>query len=345
MEGKVRIGFIGCGKHATRDLYPNIARIPELELVATCDLIEGLAKRNAQLYGAKAYYTDFEKMLSEEELDAVMIVGSPDMHTELGVACLKHGVHIFVEKPIATTLEKAKLLVETADKVGKFGQVGHNMRHATAYKLVKRIIDSEEFGKPILIESKYFTPGPWEPWPQWGLSELDWTYMLVQGIHPIDLARHFMGEVVSVAGNRSTSPTGRQAFSVSMCFDSGAVGLVNLAASCPNWQTRLEIVGDANAVLIVENMMQLRYEHENHWAEEHDFNEPVIAQTWNVATRDNSEQRVGYLGEMEHFANCILTNTQPYPNLWDGYQAMVIAKAILESIKTGKVVNIPTLDN
>lgn len=337
---KVRLGFIGCGRHATNDLYPNIARIPELELVVTCDLVEELARRNARLYGASSYYTSFEKMLSEEELDAVMIVGPPQMHTELGIACLEHGVPIFVEKPPAFSLEAAKQLAETADKTGKFGQVGYMMRFATAHQLAKRIIDSEEFGRPILMESKFFTPSPWEPRTAWGLSELDWTYMLVQGLHPIDLARYFMGEIISLAAKGCVSKTGRQAFAVTLQFESGAVGILNLASSSPYSQTRIEITGDICTFLCVDNMSKLRYERTDSWAKTQNFDEPSLAQIWENPLVDNSNKRVGFLGEMEHFAQSILSNREPSSNLWDGYKAMLIAQAIIESVKTGQTVQI-----
>ncbi len=336
---KVRLGFIGCGMHATNDLYPNIAQIPELELVATCDLVKELAERNARLYGASNHYTNFERMLSEEELDAVIIVGSPKLHTELGIACLEHGVHIFVEKPPAISLGDAKQLAETADRVGKFGQVGHMMRFATAHQLAKRIINVEEFGSPILMESKFFTSTPWEPRTTWGVSDLDWTYMLVQGIHSIDIAIYFMGEVVSVGARRCVSEkTGRQAFAVNLQFKTGAIGILNLASSSPYLQTRIEITSDLCACLCVDNMNKLRYEQTNSWAKSYNFDEPNLAKSWENPLIDDSNKRIGFLGEMKHFAHSILSNTEPSPNLWDGYKAMLIAQAIIESTKSGKTV-------
>ena len=110
--GSVRIGFIGCGRHSTASLYPNFAKIPQLELVATCDLIPELAKRNARLFGALRHYTDYGKMFEEEDLDAAFVVGPPAMHVDVGKACLEAGLHLFVEKPPAGTPEAAMELVE-----------------------------------------------------------------------------------------------------------------------------------------------------------------------------------------------------------------------------------------
>lgn len=331
---KVRLGFIGCGKHATRDLYPNICHIPGLELVATCDLDIDLARRNARLFGATSHYTDYEEMIENEVLDAVMIVGPPGMHTELGMACLQRGLNIFVEKPIATTVELAKSIAKCADRVGRYGQVGFNMRHAPSCNIAKKIIDDDKFGTPVLFETKYFTQGPWEPWPQWGLEELDWTYMLVQGVHAIDISRYFMGDISSVSAAWCKADNGRQGCAVSMEFASGAVGVMSLAASSPVWETRIEVAGSNSAVVRVDNLMELHHKYDN---------EPAMHSTWVPATRDFSDRRVGYIGEMEHFTECILNNTRPTPDLWDGYYAAVAADAIIKSIRTRRVVDIRSI--
>ena len=73
----LRIGFVGCGTHATAAWYPNFFTIPELELRACCDVQPHLAERNARFFGAPHWYTDLAKMLDQEALDAVMVVG-PD---------------------------------------------------------------------------------------------------------------------------------------------------------------------------------------------------------------------------------------------------------------------------
>ena len=92
---RARIAFVGCGTHATRSLYPTIHTIPQMELVAVCDLREDLARRNARNFGALRWYVDVEEMLEKEELDGAIIVGPPQMHCEVGKKCLSAGLPIF----------------------------------------------------------------------------------------------------------------------------------------------------------------------------------------------------------------------------------------------------------
>jgi len=82
---QARVAFIGCGRHATSHLYPCLAQIPELRLMAVCDLNEKLARRNARLVGAERWYTDADELLEKEpKLDGAMIVGQPQMMKALG---------------------------------------------------------------------------------------------------------------------------------------------------------------------------------------------------------------------------------------------------------------------
>lgn len=335
----VKVGFVGCGRHASNDLYPQICRIPALELVATCDLVEDLAKKNAKVFGAGSYYVNLETMLANEELDAVMIVGPPQMHVDLGIECLKRGLHIFVEKPVALTVEDSRKLVDAAELAGKFGMVGHMMRHSPPIALAKRIMDCEQFGKPMFIESKYYTSGPREPRKFWGLDDLRWTYMLVQGLHPIDLAHYFLGDMKNVSAKLAEGKDGRLAFAIAAEFTNGGVGHLNLSSCFPGWETRLEITGDAGAFLSLENMSKLRYSEAQPWSGDFSYREPSLSKIWEVSPYDQGE-RIGYRDELGHFVQCIISNTRPMPDLRDAYRAMVVARSALQSVESADTVSI-----
>ena len=122
---KIRVAFIGCGGMSSQ-LQQCIPMVPEFEFVATCDLVEEKAKANARKFGALRHYTDYHKMLQNEELNAIAVVGRPEdkLHRDIGIECLKRGYHIYTEKPPATTPEGAKMLVDASIESGKTGMVG-----------------------------------------------------------------------------------------------------------------------------------------------------------------------------------------------------------------------------
>ncbi|MBC8231167.1 Gfo/Idh/MocA family oxidoreductase [bacterium] len=158
---KIRVAFIGCGGMSSQ-LQKCIPLIPEFEFVATCDLIEEKAKGNARKFGALSYYTNYDEMLNAEELDAVAVVGRPEdkLHRDIGIECLQRGYHIYTEKPPATTVEGAKMIVDAMKKSGKTGMVGTMWRHAPAHRMAKQFMDEESFGEPCQYQTRYLAPTP-----------------------------------------------------------------------------------------------------------------------------------------------------------------------------------------
>src|SRR6266508_4954118 len=127
-----RIAFVGAGNHATESLYPNIAHIPEFDLVAVCDLLPEKARYAARKYGAPESFTDVETMLDRVQPQGVCICGQPAMHYEVGMQVLQRGIPVFMEKPPAPTLAQAKALAG-ADKLhNSWGMVGFMKRFAPA---------------------------------------------------------------------------------------------------------------------------------------------------------------------------------------------------------------------
>ncbi|MCC6443752.1 MAG: Gfo/Idh/MocA family oxidoreductase [Armatimonadetes bacterium] len=102
--------------HVTANLYPALDPIPWVYLVAACDLKEDLARRNTRRLGARAWYTDMDKMLTESGAEGVLAVGDPQMHVTVGPEVLKRGLPLFVEKPSAIDTEEARKLAQAAEK-------------------------------------------------------------------------------------------------------------------------------------------------------------------------------------------------------------------------------------
>ena len=83
---QIRIAFIGCGGMSSQ-LQRCIPMIPEFNFIATCDLVEERAQSNARKFGALRHYTNYDEMLSNEELNAVAVVGRPEdkLHRDIGI--------------------------------------------------------------------------------------------------------------------------------------------------------------------------------------------------------------------------------------------------------------------
>ena len=139
---KTVFGLIGAGKLANAQHLPNFARTQHAKLKTVCDLREDTAKEAQEKYGAPRWETDHKKVLADSEIDAVLIAVRPDRHAELTVEALDAGKHVYVEKPLAETVEDCGLAVEAQERSGRSVAVGFNRRFAPAYRKAKELLDS-----------------------------------------------------------------------------------------------------------------------------------------------------------------------------------------------------------
>ncbi len=134
---EVRVGLIGAGEQG-RVLLESCLRIPGVRIAALCD-IWGYSRQYASgylgKYGQKpVVYEDYRDMLAKERNLQAAIVASPDwMHAEHAVACLEAGLHVYCEKEMSNSLEKARSMVATARRTGKLLQIGHQRRSNPRY--------------------------------------------------------------------------------------------------------------------------------------------------------------------------------------------------------------------
>jgi predicted dehydrogenase len=307
-------------------------------LVACCDLKAELAERNAHFFGARRWYTDLSAMLTQEQLDAVMVVGPPVMHYECGKQVLAAGLHLMMEKPAALRTEQVCELAELAEAKGLITQIGHNMRHAPGVRKFRQLMATPEFGKLLYLESRYFMPSPM--WHDTGGVRTGWNYMIFQAVHAVDLARHVGGEIISVYATHSVGQGGRFALLCAATFADGATGAITLTGCTPNWTCQLEAAGDARAHLRLVNLHTLHFE--PHTDESGYHPSPGIpGYYWAPATRDNAEVRSGYWGEMQAFAHAVQTGQPNVPTLRDAHRAMLICDAILDSIDRRMPIDLP----
>ena len=330
MNAPVKVGFVGCGSQASAAWYPNFATIPELDLVACCDRVAEKAERNARFFGARRWYTDLGKMLGQEDLDAVMVVGPPAMHYGCGKQVLEAGLPLMMEKPPAPRTEQAQELAELAEAKGLITQVGHNMRHAPGVRKFRELMGTPEFGRLLFLESRYFMPSPM--WHETAGHRPGWSYMIFQSTHAVDLARFVGGEILSVYATLSVGQGGRFGVACAVDFEGGAVGTITLTGCTPNWTCKLEAAGDARAHLRLVNLHTLEFE--PHTPEGGYRPSPGIpGHIWTPATRDNAERRGGYWGQMQAFGQALLSGKPDSPTLRDAYQAMRVCEAMLDSIE------------
>lgn len=252
-KGSVRLGWIGCGQHSKRDLLIEVVNLKSLHKTAICDLNKDLVKSCAEQFGFNQFYTDYIEMFENESLDAVVVVGSPELHERVAFEALKRGVHVFCEKPVSLSSRTIKNLSELAHEKKCKTQVGHFLRYAPAIVELHSNLKNQFIGKPTSFTGTYHTFGPWELRTEWNSTSLLETYLYVQGIHLIDLVEHLLGPIKSIQSAFSISETNRISVSCLVELQSGIKGTLELSSSAPSWSTTFNILTDKQLEVSVEN--------------------------------------------------------------------------------------------
>jgi Oxidoreductase family, NAD-binding Rossmann fold len=140
MAKRVRVGVIGCGVIAQVMHLPHLLELDELfELTALCDLSEPTAQACALRYGQPHAYTNWEQMLEDEPLDAVLVLTSGS-HAPVAIAAARAGMHVLVEKPMCLNLDEGVQMVETANAAGVRLMVGTMKRYDPAYERLLEVL-------------------------------------------------------------------------------------------------------------------------------------------------------------------------------------------------------------
>ncbi len=335
-ERRVRLAVIGCGPHSLTCLQPCIALIPTFDYVAVYDRHAERAALGLR-FGAKRCYQNVAELFAGEEIDAAVVAGPPAMNYEMGLACAEAGVHVFVEKPPAATVAAARALADAVRVRGLVGMVGTMWRHAPAIGVQKRLIGDDTFGRAVAFHGTHLTHGDFVTGPGGrGGGSLAWRFMLDQGCHMADCTRFLMGPVRSVTAGASTASTRRDQFSLSalLAFVGGATGTLLLASHAAVMSPSVTVVGEMGEAVTVRQLTALeRYPLTD------DLADPAlrarVTQTWAHGTTYRGVGRPGHLEALEHFARAIVTGTPAAPSLDDGWRALRLCEAMLESAEGG----------
>ena len=154
---KLRIGIIGCGGIANSHMKAYLT-MPDVEIVAGCDIVPGRAaaymKRHG-VEGAKTDYKDHREMLADKslKLDAVSVCTYNRQHAPCAIDALNAGVNVLLEKPLCVTMEEAYAIQEAEKKSGKVLSIGFQPRFDANMQMIKKIVQSGELGDVYYIQT------------------------------------------------------------------------------------------------------------------------------------------------------------------------------------------------
>jgi predicted dehydrogenase len=192
MDQQVRIGFVGTGGIANHHLN-QLKALPNAQIVGLADLAEDRAKAAAETFGGAAY-SDYRVMLDEVEMDALYVCVPPFAHQDAEIRAARRGIHLFVEKPVALTLEKAQEIAAVVRETGVMSSVGYTLRYFKGTAQAQKLLEGREIA---MVTSHRWGGIPGVPW--WSVMEQSGGQLVEMTTHQVDLMRLLAGEVVEVS--------------------------------------------------------------------------------------------------------------------------------------------------
>lgn len=344
----IRIGIIGCGSITRQRHAPEYYSNKNCEIVAFSDPNIERAKELAQKYGGKAYQ-NYEDIVNDPTIDAVSVCSPNYTHAEITIKALRSGKHVLCEKPMATNLEDARLMIETAKRSGKILMIGHNQRFAPAHREARRILERGEMGKVITFNTLFKHRGP-EFWSIEGATSWffnkDRAFFGVLGdlgIHKIDLMRWLLNdEILEV---NSTTCTLDKKYKDGRLIDvednaicilktsKGTIGTMEV--SWTNYGLEIN-----STILYCEKGVMKLYTHpEYDLIIERENGEEIYYKLGGISTNVRQIRS----GVIDAFIDSIINNKPPEVSGEDGYEALKIVLACLKSAKERQWITIEAL--
>jgi predicted dehydrogenase len=346
----VGIGVLGCGPIAQFAHFDACRKAGNAELYAICDLADDLRERMAEIHQPKVVYSNFDAMLADPKVKAVIIAIADQFHVAAALKAIEAGKHVLVEKPLGTTIESCRDLRDKAAAAGAVVQVGNNRRFDPGITFARKFI-AEEMGQRIALKSWYYDsvyrytmtdnlqPIPFtsakalrpEGNPK---SDRRRYYLLTHGSHLVDTARLLGGPIAAVRA-RLLERFDCYCWFIDVDFEDGSLGHLDLQIPVKgDFQEGFQVFGENGSV---SGRVYLPWFHKSSDVE-------------CFRARDRQFHRVlgedayTYKLQIEAFAETILRGApQLGATLDDGLAAVQAMVAIARSVETGEWIELAGL--
>jgi len=316
----LKLGLIGCGTIG-RTHAECVSKIPQGRFVAYCDAVEAAANALLDEFGGQYATDDPARLMADDSLDAIYICTHHDSHAPLAIAAAEAGKHIFIEKPLALSIEQCQAVAEAIERAGVYLMPAFKMRYYPLIRKAHQFIPSPQVLVGQMMDCRW-DDDAWYQDPVKGGANVH-----SQGCHTTDILRYLAGsEPVRIwaAGGTLTHP-GHPCIDqcvASIQFANGHVAAwIQGDAALPQLVSKFyfELFGDGKSVQLYDRLKKATFfDGQRTWTEQ----------------RDEEE---GFQLENVEFLEALSQGRQPALTVQDGIQATRIVLAADEAIRTGQV--------
>ncbi len=348
---EVRIGIIGIGNMGSAHLqclYHHEVR--GLRITAACDIDHNKLEAVHRDYPDLTCYDNFQKLLADTSIDAVIISVPHPMHAEIGIAAFALGKHVLVEKPVDICVSAAERLNDAAKKSEKKFGIMFNQRTNGLYQKARQIVQSGELGdlkRSVWIVTNwyrtqaYYDSGSWRAtWKGEGGGVL-----LNQAPHNLDLWQWICGMPISVTAFLDTakyhSIEVEDDATIYTRYENGATGLFVTSTGEAPGTNRLEISGTLGKLVLENGILK-------HWRLLEDERQVCknstqgFCQIESEYTEYTTSEESAHRGILQNFAEAILSDTELLAPGFEGINELTLSNAAyLSQWKGNETVRLP----
>lgn len=346
-SGQLRLGVLGCGPISQIAHFDAAKKARNIELTAICDLADDLRERMAAMHQPRLVFRDFDAMLADSQIDAVLIGVADQFHVPLALKAIAAGKHVLVEKPLGVSVEECEQLCRGVRESRLTFQIGNNRRFDPGISFARDFVQ-QEIGQLLSLKAwywdsvyRYTMTDNLQPIPMTsatarrpeGNPKADKRryFVLTHASHLVDTARWLGGEVVSVRA-RLAERFGAFCWYVDVEFANGALGHIDLTIPVRgDFEEGFQIQGENGSV---KGQVFLPWYHKTSVVEcfsikDRQYRRPI------------GEDAFTYKLQLEAFADTILNGTpQRGATAEDGMAAFRALVAIARSVETGERVRL-----
>lgn len=346
-ERLLKVGVLGCGPISQAAHFGACRKSRNAELYAICDVADDLLEKMAILHNVQHTYNNYESMLADREVEAVIIGIADQFHVAAALKAIEAGKHVLIEKPLGITIEECQHLNERVKASGVVFQVGNMKRFDPGIAYAHQFIN-EEMGDMLALKAWYcdstyrytLTDNVMPIIEQSARAkkpegnpkqDKERYYILTHGSHLVDTARFLGGAITSVQA-WNVQKYGAYTWSVIVEYENGSIGHLDLTIAVRmDWHEGFQVYGEFGSVI------GKTY---NPWLFKSSDVE-VFSSKDKVYRRPLGEDGHFYKLQLEGFSDTILHKSpMKGASIDDGLEAMRAMVAISRSVKEGKKIRL-----
>ncbi len=323
----LRIGVIGTGMIGKDHIRRLTHVVSGAQVVAVSDTNEVAAKEAAESLAGVSVHATGEELVADDSVDGVLVCSWGPTHEQYVLAAVQAGKPVFCEKPLATTTDACRRIIDAEVTAGRrLVQVGFMRRYDAAYRALKQVVDSGAIGAPLMFHSGHRNPSV----PAYYTKDMA---IVDTAVHDFDVTRWLLGEelvsVQVVVGKRNSLGGDLQDPLLTILqTESGVVVDVETSVNIRyGYDIRGEIVGEEGTAALADRG-------------------PVVVRSGNqvgVAVPEDWRERfvAAYDVELQEWLNDVAAGGEVTgPSAWDGYAAQAVCDAGVEALYGGERVDI-----